>query len=346
MCIDAKGSYCQDAHVQLVTCCIPIAGGRVIISQSWFELARVSLRTADWKGGRAEASKLSCRRSVVTVRTERSPGQGQLASNWNKCGGLYDDGGGTGHLERGCILSGRVRCIVNVHTEIQGQGRTEDLELRWPCTLWTHLDASQNEACTDDDHPRWAPKGWRNQQQNVHERLVKDVRCYTGRGNDAQDPRRDLPSGGGHRRTAGLTAVFGARAGDGLKIPKWTGRTAEYTGAPTVGSGVPSDFAERLQPGPPPSLSSPHHSHQALSLFKMTTYQSQEDLSKYASASDASVLGPSAAPKRTFTLKSSVADSHARTVAALDAPPAPSEVNNAYVYFIGLAVCMGAVAYG
>ena len=68
----------------------------------------------------------------------------------------------------------------------------------------------------------------------------------------------------------------------------------------------------------------------------MTTYQSQEDLSKYASASDASILQQGAVPKRTFTLKSSVADSHARTVAALDAPIAPKEVNNWYTYFIAI----------
>lgn len=43
------------------------------------------------------------------------------------------------------------------------------------------------------------------------------------------------------------------------------------------------------------------------------------------------------APQRTFTLKSSVADSHARTVAALHAPDVPSEVNNFQTYFIGVS---------
>lgn len=42
-------------------------------------------------------------------------------------------------------------------------------------------------------------------------------------------------------------------------------------------------------------------------------------------------------PQRTFTLKSSVADSHARTVAALHAPDVPSEVNNFQTYFIGVS---------
>lgn len=44
-----------------------------------------------------------------------------------------------------------------------------------------------------------------------------------------------------------------------------------------------------------------------------------------------------AKPSRTFTMKSSVADSHARTVAALHAPDVPSEVNNFQTYFIGVS---------
>lgn len=44
-----------------------------------------------------------------------------------------------------------------------------------------------------------------------------------------------------------------------------------------------------------------------------------------------------AAPRRTFTMKSSVADSHARTVAALHAPDTPKEVNNFGTYLIGVS---------
>ncbi|KAK4050195.1 hypothetical protein OIO90_005177 [Microbotryomycetes sp. JL221] len=79
-------------------------------------------------------------------------------------------------------------------------------------------------------------------------------------------------------------------------------------------------------------------------------YNSQSDpsLAKYDSAASASVaeLSRGGPPKRTFTLKSSVADSHAKTVAALDAPDAPKEVENWYTYFIGASVMFGAIAYG
>ncbi|ORY76871.1 and other transporter-domain-containing protein [Leucosporidium creatinivorum] len=80
----------------------------------------------------------------------------------------------------------------------------------------------------------------------------------------------------------------------------------------------------------------------------MAGYRPQSpDASLQKYESEASILEQtSGRPARTFTMKSSVADSHARTVAALHAPDVPSEVNNFQTYFIGVTICMGAVAYG
>ncbi|KAM0790229.1 hypothetical protein ACM66B_005541 [Microbotryomycetes sp. NB124-2] len=80
----------------------------------------------------------------------------------------------------------------------------------------------------------------------------------------------------------------------------------------------------------------------------MTTYrtQSESSLAKYESGSTGVPELSRGAPKRTFTLKSSVADSHAKTVAALDAPDAPKEVNNWFTYFVGCMITFGAIAYG
>lgn len=77
------------------------------------------------------------------------------------------------------------------------------------------------------------------------------------------------------------------------------------------------------------------------------TQSSDTDLLKYQSTetsiAELSKRGPQ---KRSFTLKSAVSDSHSKTVAALDAPDAPKEVANWYVYFIGVVTCFGAIAYG
>lgn len=70
----------------------------------------------------------------------------------------------------------------------------------------------------------------------------------------------------------------------------------------------------------------------------MSGYRTNDDssLAKYDSEVS-SAQGAPAAPRRAFTLKSNVADNHARTVAALHAPETPSEVNNPYVYIIGVS---------
>ncbi|SDA01398.1 BZ3500_MvSof-1268-A1-R1_Chr10-1g02626 [Microbotryum saponariae] len=71
-----------------------------------------------------------------------------------------------------------------------------------------------------------------------------------------------------------------------------------------------------------------------------------DSLAKYESSEVSVAQASKSGPKRSYTLSSNVADAHARTVAKLNAPPAPKEVNNALVYLIGITICMGAVAYG
>ena len=61
-----------------------------------------------------------------------------------------------------------------------------------------------------------------------------------------------------------------------------------------------------------------------------------DSLHKYNS-SDISFAEPPRASKRIFTLKSSVSDSHARTVAEINAPDEPKEANNVLVYFIAVS---------
>ena len=69
----------------------------------------------------------------------------------------------------------------------------------------------------------------------------------------------------------------------------------------------------------------------------MSGYRTHDDSSLAKYDSEVSSMPGAAQPKRTFTLKSSVADNHARTVAALHAPDTPKEVNGFQVYLIGIS---------
>ena len=57
---------------------------------------------------------------------------------------------------------------------------------------------------------------------------------------------------------------------------------------------------------------------------------------------------PTPGIKKSFTMKSTVSESHAKTLAAVNssAPPTPKEVNNLRTYLIAVTICMGAAAYG
>jgi hypothetical protein len=70
----------------------------------------------------------------------------------------------------------------------------------------------------------------------------------------------------------------------------------------------------------------------------MSSYPEAE-LLKYQSANTSIMESAMPAPRarRAFRMNSAVADSHARTVAALHAPEAPKEVNNFWTYFIGIS---------
>ena len=78
-------------------------------------------------------------------------------------------------------------------------------------------------------------------------------------------------------------------------------------------------------------------------LKRASTFTSQSDMSSIQKGE-----GSTPGLKKSFTMKSSVSDSHAKTFAAVQstAPPVPKEVNNFGTYLIAIIMCMGAAAYG